>query len=170
MSWSAGAINGEGHDPTLFKLPEAMGELFATYGILRQSGFIPSVVVGLDTILLSDFTTSFFALPELNAVASWKVTDFLALYGGAAVMVNFYPKTAGLPTDGAVAPGVAIGLLPSFPIGAQLLLGRFQVTAEARLVRPFTSNRNIILHYIGLGDNGAIGVYLSVSYILGGSK
>jgi hypothetical protein len=155
--------------PLIFGL-EGMGEVFATCGLVRQAGLIPSVSAGLDTILLSDFTTSFYALPELNAIVSWKVANALSLYSGAAVMVNFYPKTAGLPMDNAIAPGVPIGLVPSFPLGMQLTLGRFQLSAESRIIEPFTDNKGLVLSYVGLGDHGAIGVYLSASYLLGGSQ
>jgi hypothetical protein len=155
--------------PLLFGLA-GMGDVYCAYGLLVQDGFIPSLTTGLDTILLCDFQTSFFAFPELSLTASWKITDFLRVYGGAAAMVNFYPKAAGLPMDGALLPGLPMGLLPSFPVGLQLTLGRLQLSAESRLLRPFTSNRNLILHYIGLGDYGAIGVYLSASYVLGGAK
>jgi len=155
--------------PIIFNLC-GMGEVFATYGLMTQSGLIPAISVGVDTLLLSDFSTSFFAFPQVNAIASWRLNSVLSLYAGADVIVNFYPKTAGLPMDGEIAPGVPVGLLPSFPLGVQLSFGRFQLSAEARLIQPFSVSKYLIVHYVGLGGYGAVGVYVSASYLLGGSR
>jgi hypothetical protein len=155
--------------PAVFGLC-GVGEAFGTVGVLDQAGFIPAVSVGLDTVLLSDFTTSFFVLPEASATASWKLADFISIYAGAAMMVNFYPKTAGLSWDNAPIPGVPMALLPSFPVGVQLNFGPIQLAAETRLLMPFSSNGNLILHYVGMADYGAIGVYLSASFRFGGTK
>ncbi len=147
--------------PLLFKL-FGMWELDALYGLLRQNGAIPGVSLFLNGIFYSDFSTSFFALPEIGAIPYWDLSKNIRIYTGLSALINLYPKTAGLPHDAYV--------IPVLLLGTEFVLGHFEITVECKYIHPGAPNLGKAIHFVGLGDYGSLAPYLAFSYRFGGEK
>ncbi|MDH5544687.1 MAG: hypothetical protein OEZ43_03775 [Gammaproteobacteria bacterium] len=54
--------------------------------------------------------------------------------------------------------------VPALHAGYSWLPGRLRLTAEAKYLAPFSSNKNIAVEYLGPLDYGTLGIYLSMGY------
>lgn len=148
--------------PILFGM-FGFGEINATVGALNQSGALPAVSVQTSLHLLSDFSTAFQLFPETNAMVSWQLGKAFLVYGGGGGMWNFYrEKGGGLPRDAL--------FIPSFVSGLQVMLGKWDITTELKLIAPFNVSSSVLFGYIGLGSNGVFAPYISVSRRFGGKE
>ena len=151
-------IGGAFHiTPAVFNI-FGMFEVDSAFGLLEQSGFIPSLTGQLNFILMSDLKTSFYIFPQVVIIPSWRINDYFMLYCGVSSIIILYPKTQGLGNN---------WFAFSFPVGLQLDLGNFAINAECGISSPFSNNKNLVLSYIGFGDYGALAPYISLSYRFG---
>lgn len=139
-----------------------MAELNTLYGASTPQGGLPGVSLYGNVILFTDLVTGLTILPDLGILAYWEIAGRLRPYTGVSAMLNFYPRTAGLPKE--------TWILPSFIIGAEWLLGYWDISLECRLIHPSGNTEGKAVHFVGLGGYGAWAPYLSVSYRFGGEK
>ena len=139
------------------------GEINATAGIIKQSGVVPAVAVQANLHLLSDFSTDFLLFPETNIIASWRLGNSFLVYVSGGGMWNLYnEKGGGLPRDSL--------LVPSFVGGVQIILGQWDLSTELKLIAPFDDSSSVLFGYIGVGSNGVIAPYISVSRRFGAAE
>jgi hypothetical protein len=149
-------IGGNLHLVPIFFGVIYQSEVHGLYAFNEGDGLVPSVPIGLNVFVRTDFRESFLVLPEFRIIPSWKLCDSVLFFVGASCMLNPYPRTAGLEkTD---------YLLFSFPLGFELGIADFSIAAELKILDPFAYNKGLLFDYVGLGDYGAIAPFITVSY------
>jgi hypothetical protein len=136
-------------------------EIHGLLSVVEQDGWIPSLSLGLNFFVRTDFSESFLLLPELRIFPSWKLSDQILFFTGATCMLNLYPRTAGLEKKDY--------FLFSFPVGFEFRINDFCIAVECKILHPFVSNRGLIFDYAGLGEYGALAPFIALSYRFGGS-
>lgn len=126
----------------------------STYLALEEQGAIPALSVGgrvygfTDVDLLGGPR----AYVELYGSASYLVGEWLMPYLSTSVLLQF----AGGPPIASVAGG------------AELVLGRFGLTLEARWYAPYHYSRYAVVDWWSIGDFGGIGLLGGLRYRFGG--
>ena len=140
----------------------AFGNLQMDFGIVRDllpaKGRRPGISVAPVVNMLIPFSTGEFRLyPELDINVHWQYSlkrrNFL--YFSFASWFDLWAKKAHAVPN-------TTRYVPTFALGHTFENKKMRCALELRVIAPFTKN-NVIVDYIGLGDNGAFGFYFSVN-------
>lgn len=128
----------------------------STYLALAENGAIPALSVGgrLYGFTDVDLLGGPRAYVELYGSASYLLREVVMPYLSTSVMLQF----AGGP------PIVSVGG------GAEVVLGAFGLTLEARWYAPYHYSRYAVVDWWSVGDFGGFGVIGGVRYRFGGVK
>lgn len=128
----------------------------STYLALPEQGAIPALSVGgrLYGFTDVDFLGGPRAYVELSGSASYLVQQMVQPYLSTSVLFQF---AGGLP-------------LVSVAGGAELILGNFGLTAEARWYAPYANSRYMVVDWWSMGNLGAVGFIGGLRYRFGGEQ
>lgn len=172
------------HVGGLGDLPLPLSTVGARFGIAEK--FDLSVNAHLTTLAFGvaglDVGSTYLAVPEQGAIPALSVggrlygfTD-LDLLGGPRAYVELYGSASYL-LRGLVMPYLSTSVLLQFaggaPIvtvggGAELVLGRFGLTLEARWYAPYHYSRYAVVDWWSIGDFGGFGLLGGLRYRFGG--
>lgn len=121
--------------------------------LLEQNKYIPGITLNPAVNLMTGkWEGAFKFYPELGVNACWNyASKDHYFYAGSMIWPELEPKDLSSP------------FILSFQAGHTFSTPRWFYTVEARLLGPFKSHKDIVVDYKGLGNNGAFGVYFSVS-------
>lgn len=129
-----------------------------TQQLFKQKKFIPGISVSpIVNLLVDRWDKNFSMYPQLDVNAYWN-------YGKKQHLIyttvnNWYE----LRNTKAHNENQATHWLPSIGIGHQWCGNKLNWQLEAKFIAPNQSNKNIVVDYIGMGDNGTFGLYFGVS-------
>jgi hypothetical protein len=126
------------------------------------TGAIPGIMVSPKVFAMSDFSKDgarFY--PSAGATAIWQIRGGHVLYGG----IDNWFELRRIRADGFEQEQV--WLLAPF-LGASLARNHWRYRMEARIFAPNLDNRGRGAKYIGIGNYGALGMFVGVSRSFGG--
>lgn len=172
--------------PGVGSLPLPLSTVGARYGL--GESFDLSVNVHLTTLAFGvagvDIGSTYLALPERGAIPALSVGGRLYgfsdvdLRGGPRAYLELYGSASYLLQE-RVMPYLSSSVLLQFaggpPIlsvaaGAELLLGDFGFTAEARWYAPYQYSRFSVVDWWSIADFGGLGFLAGFRYRFGGEK
>jgi hypothetical protein len=127
------------------------GDVGATGLLLEERGARPALAASGQVHVLTDFRTASWWSADASLTASWLLGGRWMPYVTATGQVDFLNRLFQ------VAPGV----------GAQVLLERWTIQAEARLYSPTRRSDIAAVPYVGLAGHGAFGLVLGAGYRFG---
>ena len=127
------------------------GDVGATGLLLEERGARPALAASGQVHVLTDSHTASWWSADASLTASWLLGGRWMPYVTATGQVDFLNRLFQ------VAPGV----------GAQVLLERWTIQAEARLYSPTRRSDIAAVPYVGLAGHGAFGLVLGAGYRFG---
>ena len=127
------------------------GDVGATGLVWEQREALPALTASGQVNVLTDFRTASWWTADASLTASWLLGERWMPYVTATGQVDFLNQLFHL------APGV----------GAQVLLDRWTLQAEARLYAPTRRSDIAAVPYVGLAGHGAFGLVLGAGYRFG---
>ncbi len=144
--------------PTAMAFGVMQFDLGAVYGILQPKGWRPGVSVAPGLNLAGDVWESKFKLwPQLDANAYWNYgKHHNYIYAG----ISSWYELAGKRAHGQDQPQF---ILPGFQVGHTLSSKRMDFTVELKANNVVKSNEALTISWLGLGSQGALGVYFGLT-------
>jgi hypothetical protein len=127
------------------------GDVGATGLLLREQGAWPVLAASGQVHVLTDLRTDSWWSADASLTASWLLGERWMPYVTTTGQLDFLNRLFH------VAPGV----------GAQVLLDRWTLQAEARLYAPTRRSDIAAVPYVGLAGHGAFGLVLGAGYRFG---
>jgi hypothetical protein len=144
--------------PTSMAFGVLQFDLGAVYGIVEPSGWRPGVSIAPGLNLAGDVWESRFKVwPQLDANAYWnygKHRNFV--YAG----LSSWYELAATRAHGQDQPQF---ILPGFQVGHTLSGNRMDFTVELKANNLLASNQDLTVAWLGLGSNGALGIYFGLT-------
>ncbi|MDH4201171.1 MAG: hypothetical protein OEV66_12475 [Spirochaetia bacterium] len=135
-------------------------DLGATFGIIKPDGFIPGISVSPTFAFMLDvWQKNFRFYPVVDANLYWNVSERKDI---AYLGLSNWFEMATVRADGAPQKNF---WMPSLNAGYTFSLNKWLLTAEVRYMGFHLNSKNLVPDYVGIGDNGAIGVYLSAAML-----
>ncbi len=144
--------------PTSMAFGVLQFDIGGVYGILQPKGWRPGVSVAPGLNLAGDVWESKFKIwPQLDANAYWNYGKHRNyVYAG----LSSWYELAGKRAHGQDQPQF---ILPGFQVGHTLSSKRFDFTAELKFNNVVKSNQDLTISWLGLGTNGAMGIYFGLT-------
>ena len=126
--------------------------------VIQQKKWQPGISVnGVANLMLDKWKTEFRFYPEVDVNAYWHYRNKQSFaYAGISNWIE-------LQNTGANDRKQTTHLLPSFYAGHTFSRTKMDYSLEAKWIAPFSSNKNIVVDYVGAGSLGTLGIYFSLS-------
>jgi len=143
---------------TAFMFGVLQTDIGITQQVLKQKKYIPGMSVSpIVNLLVDRWDKNFSMYPQLDLNAYWNYGKKQHLI---YTTVNNWYELRNTKAHNEKQP---THWLPSIGIGHQWFGNKLNWQLEAKYIAPNQPNKNIVVDYIGLGDQGTFGLYIGVS-------
>jgi hypothetical protein len=143
---------------TAFMFGVLQTDVGITQQVLKQKKYIPGMSVSpIVNLLVDRWDKNFSMYPQLDLNAYWNYGKKQHLI---YTTVNNWYELRNTKAHNEKQP---THWLPSIGIGHQWFGNKLNWQLEAKYIAPNQPNKNIVVDYIGLGDQGTFGLYIGVS-------